>query len=264
MLASALRRFGLLDRSAAVPFVDGTTLSMPLDFAGLIDSNLFDYYERGAIEAFARGIEELPEPPVFVDAGADFGLYTRLLLTHTTRIHRLVAVEPNPDAFQLLRSNVQQLDLNTTLLNVGLFRCAGAGVFRSPTYDADSQARFVERHPEGSITLCTLDELLPVPPDCIALKMDVEGAELDILKGAKRTMEHARAFVIQFEAHPEVAHRSGVDPCECLRFLSNYKDYDCWVFEEKRASIHSGIDPERAFFDQVSTDSFYDVVVCSR
>jgi hypothetical protein len=65
----------------------------------------------------------------------------------------------------------------------------------------------------------------------IALKLDIEGGELEALKGAAETIVSARECVVTVEAHPVVAKRVGQDPVECLQFLESLRHFQFLVAE---------------------------------
>ena len=65
----------------------------------------------------------------------------------------------------------------------------------------------------------------------IAIKLDIEGGELNALKGAVETVTSAHECVITLEAHPMVARRTGQDPVECLRFLTALRPFHFIIAE---------------------------------
>ena len=119
-----------------------------------------------------------------VDIGAangEFALY--FLLKSSARV--VVAVEPSEQARQQLARN---LELNN---------CAGD---RRLTVDP----HFVGQR--DSSTERTVDSLLPqVQPPCV-VKIDVDGGELDVLRGARRTLDRRDVSWI-VETHSEELER---------------------------------------------------------
>ena len=262
-LSTLLSRLGLLTGNADLLLPDGLPIRVPLGFSGLIDTDLFAYYEKDALDTVAAAMESMAEPPVFMDIGADFGLYTRLLLSRTRRLDRAVAVEPNRESFDLLSRNLAALDVPIELLAGAMSKEAGAGRLVFPAYDHQAQAAYLETNVSGSVDVYCVDEYLKPAPTYLALKTDVEGAELDVLTGARGCLSSARGFVVQFEAHPAVAKRTDVDPIECLRLLSTFAEINVTVCQEKLGVQHDPLSLTQPFFEQFSNEHFYDVVVCS-
>ncbi len=121
-----------------------------------------------------------------VDVGAYIGNHT-LFYANVCKA-RVVAFEPNPEAFRTLTTNIELNALTKSVTAI----CAGAG-------DTPGQAELV--HPaKGNAGMCKLkpqstgdvevvrldDQASIVAPSLI--KIDVEGMECDVLRGAKKTI----------------------------------------------------------------------------
>jgi hypothetical protein len=65
----------------------------------------------------------------------------------------------------------------------------------------------------------------------VAIKLDLEGGELEALKGAAETIAAARECVITVEVHPAVAKRIERDPVESLQFLESVRPFHFLVAE---------------------------------
>jgi len=105
----------------------------------------------------------------------------------------------------------------------------GRGRLESPPYDpAADVARLMPG--DGPIEVTTVDGC-GVRGGDVAIKIDVEGGELEVLHGAKETIDAARACAVVIEAHPLVAARTGRDPVECLQFLESIRPFSFLVAE---------------------------------
>ncbi len=262
--AQLLRRLGALEQICAFPLLNGERIFLPLSTTGILESDVLAYYERDAIAAVASVIDAMPEPPVFVDAGADTGVYTRLLCAQTRFLNRVLAVEPNPRSYLILNKNLHDLSVPVETVCGALAEKSGRGALVSPNYDSNDRAKFVESCETGDIQLYTVDELLGEQFGYVALKVDVEGAELQVLQGAQRTLSNCLGFVVQFEAHPDVSSRTGVDPMQAIRLLQSMAELEWLVCDEKTATSSIELHPERPFFEQYSKEKIYDVVVWSK
>lgn len=255
-----LRRLGLLDRCAPFPLGDDV-VHLPLTTTSLENPELFEIYEREALLAVLAAAAEFTQPPILVDCGADIGVYSRLLLYRGLRPAHLFCVEPNSRSYAVLEHNLRRVNVPRTLFHGGLADRAGFGALETPEYDSQDRAGFV-RPGDGDVELTTADRLLePFSGRPLVLKIDVEGAELDVLRGAARSLAQAPGFVVQFEAHPTVATRNGADPIECLQFLIDAGARSWVCCEEASGRRFEGLRPDTPFYAQMPTDRILDVVV---
>jgi FkbM family methyltransferase len=98
----------------------------------------------------------------------------------------------------------------------------------------------------------------------IALKIDIEGEELNALRGARRALRDCPYFVVQFEAHPEVAARTKNEPSDCLSFLKELGAEDWCAFCERTGDVVHELSAARPFFSQVNPTEIYDVIAVCR
>lgn len=151
-----------------------------------------------------------------IDAGANIGNHSVFFSKYFAHVY---AFEPNPRTFQLLAINAQ-LASNVTPFNLGLSDGNRAAVLN--TYKANIGAsRITDQPGEGDgqrpIEVATLDSMLDQFQRPVGLiKMDVEGHELRVLKGAKNLIERDRPLVL-FE-QGKMDFTGGVSPVvELLR-----------------------------------------------
>jgi FkbM family methyltransferase len=219
-------------------------------------------YEPDAIAFFAASLREVRSPITLIDCGADIGVFTRLLLAKGVGISRVIAYEPNPISFQILQMNLSGLLIPTDLRNTAVSSTSGESWLALSANEVFDHGAFLGSPSKPGVPVATetIDQLQFDPEMAMALKVDVEGEELRVLQGASMTLRECNAFVVQFEAHPVVAARSGIDPCESLALLRGL-GAERWVaFCERSGEMVSDLSPDRPFFEQVRVDDIYDVV----
>lgn len=117
-----------------------------------------------------------------IDVGAHIGTWTRYL---SGKFERVIAFEAAPDTFECLAKNTVDLP-NVQAFDTALGPCAGyCGVVDDPTRVGNTGSRQVSR--DGwSVHMNMLDTY--ITKDLDFLKLDVEGYELEVLKGGARTI----------------------------------------------------------------------------
>lgn len=203
-----------------------------LDLSQEVDRGLFlygDFYERETVEML-RSLLKIGDS--FVDGGAHIGYYTLLASSLIGPSGRVFAFEPSPSTFSRLLRNAELNNLmRATLLPYALGdREVSSTIFRLNPENAgmDSLSPGNDEIAEkASCAVVTLDGLLAsglmVPPQVI--KLDVEGSEMNALRGAERLLSgHAPPAVI-FEINPSVEARFGYQPQDLLTFLRRTNDY---------------------------------------
>jgi FkbM family methyltransferase len=141
---------------------------------------------------------------VFYDIGANVGAYA---LIAAQRTENVFAFEPSPATYRDLAENVvlNGCDSNVTTLPLALW-----SETRLLSLDARSREPGAARHrlledaPSGSVVGASLDDLvervgLPTPTHA---KIDVDGAEYEVLVGAERTLRRRewRSLLIELDA----------------------------------------------------------------
>jgi len=147
---------------------------------------------------------------VFVDLGANQGLYTILAARRCGETGRVVAVEP---------CRVQRQRLRLNLICNGMWRVRVRGeavgsskglgtlhVVQGPETGGNSlrppAPDIAERWRLETVSIITLDDLCEeekISGEVDFIKIDVEGGELDVLRGAKRSLAFAKRPLIYCE-----------------------------------------------------------------
>lgn len=150
----------------------------------------------------------IPARGVIIDAGAHIGTFTIAL---TSSLNKVIAFEPAPATFALLERNLRSR-VGVDVRNKGLgSQDDYAHVQERNASNAGAQTLL----PGGTIPIVRLDDEL-VWAD--ALKIDVEGMELEILEGASRLIQEARP-VILFEVNLSQLRAHGASPSDIAHFF---------------------------------------------
>jgi len=163
------------------------------------------------IWAFIR--RRLGPGAVVVDAGANVGAYTLPAARLVGPAGRVIAFEAHPATFGFLARNVAANGLaNVTALNLAL----GAGPGRvamafSPANPGETHVATAAETRTTEVAMVALDDALEGQGLGAVdyLKIDVEGFELPVLRGAARTIAASPGIVIQTELQPRHAGRYG-------------------------------------------------------
>jgi FkbM family methyltransferase len=236
-LVGIFGQLGMLNVVAQYQLGRGVSFHVPLFRADTCwDQRDMEDYEKPLIHSFCRLLEPLFDVVLF-DCGADIGTFSALVCSQTSQVSRVIAFEPNPDVAGFMKRNLSQLQIPSKAITkaVGCFR--GTGRLEIPDYDKSDHARFLVPG-DGPLEVVTVDGC-GVRGGDVAIKIDVEGGELEVLKGARQTIAAARKCVITVEANPRVAMRTKRDPVECLRFLQSLRPFSFLIAETDESPLTS-------------------------
>lgn len=201
-------------------------------FRTVISRSLFiNRKDRESDELFFKQI--LSDGDVAIDVGANIGQLCILASTLVGKKGQVHAFEPHPRIFSFLQRNVQLNELkNVNLYNKALGAEAGELFFTNlRADDVNSVSRTAT---SVVVEATTLDAMFVVLPPIRLLKIDTEGFELMVLRGAERLLPKVK--IIYFEASTSSYAAHGYSFKEVCEFLAQY---GFQVFEKSSASISS-------------------------
>ena len=221
----ALRRLLPFQRPATAEFVDenlpwGLPIRVrPLEEHGCVLSTL-GIIDLSVTETLLR----LVEPgETAVDVGANIGYMTAVLAARIRAIPggSIRAFEAHPEIFQELKYNVErwQSQLRDTKFDIQHFAISDKrgkvtlGIPESFATNRGLASVVTQNHASNQadsvpiktvvVESVSLDELFPPPAQIGVLKLDVEGYELSVLKGASNLLQDHRIRDCVFEEHRE-------------------------------------------------------------
>jgi FkbM family methyltransferase len=193
--------------------------------------------EAVSYQAFSEAVE--PGMVVY-DVGAHFGTYSIIALKRSGPEGRVVAYEPHEFTRRYLRKTLEWNDAleRTVIRDV----CCGATAGIADFYCAPGQAEGmngllpVDGFVKETARVTTLDRdvrELNLVPDII--KIDVEGAEWDVLRGAEQTLaEYSPTLFLS--VHPNALSTLGIDVGDIQGWLAE-RSYD-WKVIARDHEMH--------------------------
>ena len=152
---------------------------------------IYSLFEREAEQGqyFDTDFMEYSNQEIFIDAGC-YHLENTIELEKRCKVKKVYAFEPDPDNYQVCLERKEQLGME----EVKVFQCG--------TWSEKTWLHFAVRGTDGthitenreaiSIPVAAIDETVEPDDKITFIKMDVEGAELESLRGCKRTIKKYR------------------------------------------------------------------------
>jgi len=244
----ALRRFKLSKNLnyTVNKEICGINLNVPMN-EGALESLLL--LEKSFKTSLIERFKSLARTDYFVDIGANFGQTLAEIFAYNQNI-KYFGFEPNPEAFRLLKKIAE---LNSIEAQLYPWACTSEAkpieLYASSELDSGAtilpeiRPDFYE-HTRGTwIAGYPLDSVLPDSiPQSFVLKIDVEGSENEVLKGATKILAEKRPFILCEVLHAhrknEIEHNNlRKKEVENILTAHNYCIYACTMNSSNREKL---------------------------
>lgn len=213
---------------------------------------------------FCEVLNNLSKSFTFFDLGADVGSVSSLVATHCQNLKNIVAFEPNSKSFEVLTSNLANLNEPSLCINVAVSDFEGLATFHAAKDRLNDHEGYIDVSGKGDTPVTSLDRWIinqqnAAIENTIVLKVDVEGHEIQALLGAETLIKRADKVVILIEVHPEVLTRTNNTPEDLFLTAEMIRHFD-WVVPLYQSKP---VDRSRPFFEQMPIGQ-YDIIGTSR
>jgi FkbM family methyltransferase len=158
---------------------------------------------------------------VAIDAGANIGIYSQFLSRCVGPTGVVHAFEPSPENFKRLQSAARNLS-NVRLSQAALGeRTRSCELYVSDTLNVDHRTYATEQDSRRviPINLVALDDYFEVGQRVDLVKMDIQGYELNALRGANRVLAENPAVKLLLELWPYGLKQAGASWLELVDTL---------------------------------------------
>lgn len=183
----------------------------------------------------------LKEGDIFIDIGANVGLYTVVASKRVGQTGSVFAFEPSTREYELLQKNITLNKLNNVkLLKIALSNYNGIASLRvaggkntgmntlAPTFFSDR----VKLQNTEKVPIYKLDDYLDKLSinTITGIKMDIEGYEIFALEGMKNTLQRFMPFLMM-EVNERALQTTGNNSKKLLGLVKNL-DYEIFYYDE--------------------------------
>jgi len=204
---------------------------MSLDLSQYVDSNIYfrGQYEKNIL-LFIKQLKEKFDVDYFIDAGANIGQHS-LYCAKELNITLVYSFEANPYVYNRLVENIKdnELDKYVHPYNLALSDDDGEIVIVVPD-DRNLGGAYIQpathsKNSKKSIKAVKLDDSINEIGKSGILKIDVEGAEALVLKGANRLLESGTIKAIFIEICDKYLSRFGYERNDIFNLLESHGYY---------------------------------------
>lgn len=175
----------------------------------------------------------LPNVDVFVNVGAHHGYYCCFALNKGITT---IAFEPSPMNIAMITKHidVNKFSKKFRLINSAVGSSEGTlefygGGFTGSLLKSHGHAPLQERQ---LVNVVTLDDTIKTKSLELLILVDVEGFELEVLKGAKKTLKKKPYWIIEVLLN----HKNKTKFDEIFKYMEAHH-YDVWLIDEKNKKI---------------------------
>jgi len=192
----------------------------------VVASGVLEYFlgcfEPDKVRLFERFIQK---GKVVYDVGAHVGYFSLLSAILVQDEGQVIAFEPNPDNIRRLRRHIEMNGYS----NIKVMGTAVSNKNGEFSFDIDKENSTTCLSPTGKIkvktrTIDTLVESREIPPPDY-MKIDVEGAEVLVIKGAESTLKSYRPIIF-LATHSPVLKKACIDILDSLDYVVNPESGD--------------------------------------
>lgn len=183
------------DLNFNVKIEDGTIFHLPNLFEDEIQKIIYTsnkFYEQEILEGLEKYI---PDGAMILDIGANIGNHA-LYWARKSSNRKVVCFEPVSSTFEILLKNIEANNIN------GQISAHNFGVSDKPSkarIDSFSSSNIgatrLQRDESGELSLISIDGFISEENKISMLKIDTEGFEVEVLKGADKTIQRHKPII---------------------------------------------------------------------
>ncbi|MEM9330515.1 MAG: FkbM family methyltransferase [Pseudomonadota bacterium] len=154
------------------------------------------------VENFLMGLKD--EEFCFIDCGANYGYMSAIMTSQAYGSKPSIAIEADPDTYKILKANAEINKNRFEIRNRAIFSKSGEMVdMRGTKHEARSILDENGNMQNGNVETLALNDLTTwieaQGTDKVMLKLDVEGVEIDAMKGAQELLK--KDLLVFYEDH---------------------------------------------------------------
>jgi FkbM family methyltransferase len=208
-------------KDLAVKFPDNIIYSNSLD--RILALNLLKFSTMGAFETKVIS-QKIKKGMVLYDIGANLGFYTLLFSKLTGLNGQVIAFEPDPDNFRLLKKNLIQNHISNVLaIQKAISNKTGKEKLYICEEHHGNHRIYITKEKRRwiSVESTTLDHFLLGKPPPNFIKLDIEGAECLAIRGMLSTLKIVKHLIMICEFAPNNLWQSQCNPLFLLRTMND-------------------------------------------
>lgn len=179
---------------------------------------------------------------LIVDVGANIGAYTLNIRSHCS--NPIIAFEPDPNTFGVLKLSLKESRVkDVTIENIACGSSKGTLAFLRGTNGSVLPYSAIGEHIDEEklikVPVVRIDDRLANEGRVSLMKVDCEGYEVEIIKGAIETLRNHRPLLF-IEVHPRMLENFHSNPKEVCDLLEPIYELTFWTLrksEEPKAQI---------------------------
>jgi FkbM family methyltransferase len=199
-------------------------------------------YARGETETIVQDFisSHIGPTDIFYDLGANIGLFSLIAARITEGTGKVFSFEPDAQNARRLRRNVEHNGLtNVTVVESGVWSSTtelrfSAAPASSPDRGVGTFVATEHSAADPSIRVVSVDDFTRDIPPPTAIRCDVEGAEIEVLRGARATLERHHPWIL-CEMHSRENDRAGREFLQALGYICETVD-DMHVFARTKGT----------------------------
>jgi len=207
----------------------------PTDALDLRKNKTFEKFETELVK------KEIKKGDIVLDIGANIGYYTLVFSQIVGTEGRVFAFEPDPNNFALLKKNIEINNLkNVVLIQKAVSDVSNPLSLYLCDYNHAQHRIYPSSRCNEKITVesTIIDDYFSEKEFCNKInfvKIDVEGAEYDVIEGMQKTLKSNPELKILCEFSPKQIREHELKPEDVLEQLlrSNFKIYPITTAGEK-------------------------------
>jgi FkbM family methyltransferase len=241
-----LLRKALPERDIAIRLNPDATFAFPYGdgyWSKLLERS---YFYEAELDLLFQGSADVDY--TLIDCGANYGYWSVLVSSAPFGAHRVIAIEPSKENFARLSHNARLNGDRFVVLKTAIGATRGTARLSGTKHEAFSIVGKPGAHGED-VPVITLDDLLDngqiAADGKFLVKLDVEGVEIEAIKGGARLLQKDTA--IMCEEH-------GNDPAHTVsRYILDHTPLKLVVFDPQTNQFESVVD--LAILDRIKVAS---------
>lgn len=191
------------------------------------DKNIFyilhEHYRQHEKEELKFINKNIKKGDNVIDLGANIGYYTILMSKLVGDEGKVFSFEPDPNSAEILKMNIDLNDCkNVIIVQKAVHNETNKVKFYICDTDNRNNSMYMEYNDSIEVESIKLDDYFKDYTESITfIKMDIQGSEVNVLKGMQSLLQKNRNLVLVTEIFPQALTKAGTTTDEYMKIIQD-------------------------------------------